>query len=261
MNASCRAPQPCAEAALLRVEQVSFHYGSRRALDQVAFTLAPGTFHALLGPNGAGKSTLFALISRLYPLQRGSITLNGTSLSASPASVLQQIGMVFQQSTLDLDLSVAENLLYHGALHGIPRRDCRQRVAAELARLEITDVAGTRVRALNGGHRRRVEIARALLHQPRLLLLDEPTVGLDSHSRRALNRHVRHLCSASDVCVLWATHLIEEVESTDRVILLHQGRVRADASCQALCRTGNHASLTEAFEHLTESIPHASAAP
>jgi len=234
----------------LQVNELSFAYGAREALRQVSFSLAPGRFAALLGPNGAGKSTLIALLTRLYDLQKGEISIGGCSLRQSPRPALRQMGVVFQQSTLDLDLSVEQNLRYHAALHGLGRRDVNERVEQELARQGLSERRRERVRDLNGGHRRRVEIARALLHQPRLLLLDEASVGLDPGSRLALNQHVRSLCREEGISVLWTTHLLDEVHSDDDLLILHQGRLVA--SGQACAVSAEHGGgLDTAFNQLT----------
>lgn len=234
----------------LHVDQLSFAYGAREALRQVSFSLAPGRFAALLGPNGAGKSTLIALLTRLYDLQKGEIRMGEFSLRQSPRPALKQLGVVFQQSTLDLDLSVEQNLRYHAALHGLVRREVNQRVEQELARQGLSERRRERVRELNGGHRRRVEIARALLHQPRLLLLDEASVGLDPGSRLALNQHVRSLCREQGISVLWTTHLLDEVHSDDDLLILHQGRLVA--SGQARDISAEHGGeLGTAFNRLT----------
>ncbi|MGV8862812.1 MAG: ABC transporter ATP-binding protein [Pseudomonas sp.] len=246
----------------LEVEDVSFAYGAREALRHVGFSLAPGRFAALLGPNGAGKSTLIALLTRLYDLQRGEIRVGGCSLRQTPRPALRQLGVVFQQSTLDLDLSVEQNLRYHAALHGMSRRQANSRIEEELTRQQLTERRGERVRELNGGHRRRIEIARALLHEPRLLLLDEASVGLDPASRLALNRHVRSLCREHGISVLWTTHLLDEVQEEDDLLILHQGHLVA--SGQAAAISAEHGGdLGDAFHLLTTgpSLPSLQTAP
>jgi ABC-2 type transport system ATP-binding protein len=238
----------------LEARNISFRYGNKPVLKEVDFTLTSGGFHALLGPNGAGKSTLFGLLTRLLALQQGDILLAGQSLKKQPADAMRQIGVVFQQNALDLDLSVRQNLMYHGALHGLSRREARSRGDQELRRFGLLARADA-VRELNGGHRRRVEIARALLHRPSLLLLDEPTAGLDVTSRRALNDHVRRLCKKDGLTVLWATHLIDEVHQQDRVLILHQGQLLADEKGLEIYSANGSKSLAETFESLTGSAP------
>ncbi|WP_372986846.1 ABC transporter ATP-binding protein [Marinobacter sp.] len=235
----------------IEARNLGFHYGDKPVLREVSFALTSGRFHALLGPNGAGKSTLFGLLTRLLALQQGDIVLAGQSLKKQPAEAMRQIGVVFQQNALDLDLTVRQNLQYHAALHGLSRREARLRGDRELERFELLDRANDAVRQLNGGHRRRVEIARALLHEPSLLLLDEPTVGLDVASRKALNEYVRTLCDQDGLTVLWATHLIEEVRESDRVLILHQGQLMADGAGSAICEAEGARTLADTFHALT----------
>ncbi|MBO6809447.1 ABC transporter ATP-binding protein [Marinobacter adhaerens] len=235
----------------IEASNLSFRYGDKPVLREVSFALTSGRFHALLGPNGAGKSTLFGLLTRLLALQQGDIRLGGQSLKKQPAEAMRQIGVVFQQNALDLDLTVRQNLQYHAALHGLSRKEARARGDRELERFNLLERAKDAVRQLNGGHRRRVEIARALLHEPSLLLLDEPTVGLDVASRKALNEHVRTLCEEDGLTVLWATHLIEEVRADDRVLILHQGQLLADGNGQAICDAEGTRDLAETFHALT----------
>lgn len=212
----------------IRVNGLGFSYGPKRALDGVSFTVERGTFCALLGPNGAGKSTLFGLMTRLFTTDQGRIEIAGSDLKTAPRAALSKLGVVFQQPTLDLDLTVRRNLLYFAALHGITGRDAQRRIDAALDRLDMRPRAGEVIRALNGGHRRRTELARALLHRPQVLLMDEPTVGLDASARRAITDHVHALCADDGMTVLWATHLTDEIAPDDRLIMLHKGAVIAD---------------------------------
>lgn len=212
----------------LRVKNLSFRYGARVALDDVNLSIDPGAFAALLGPNGAGKSTLFGLLTRLFTTENGTISIAGHDLSRDPRAALGAMGVVFQQPTLDLDLSVEQNLRYFAALHGISGRDAGVRIGAALDRLGMAERAREKVRALNGGHRRRTEIARALLHRPKILLLDEATVGLDAAARQSITAHVHDLCANDGMTVLWATHLTDEVYDTDRLFILHRGKILQD---------------------------------
>lgn len=230
----------------LRVENLGFSYGTKAALTDVRFDLAPG-FTALLGPNGAGKSTLFGLLTRLFTSPQGKITVAGHDLTASPRRALAQIGVVFQQPTLDLDLTVRRNLLYFAALHGLSGRKADARAMAALTRLGMAERADEPARNLNGGHRRRMEIARALIHHPTVLLLDEPTVGLDAASRSAITAHVHEL-AAQGLTVLWATHLTDEITSADNLLILHHGRLVAQGSAGQIA---GQKTLTDTFLTLT----------
>ncbi|NDW02377.1 MULTISPECIES: ABC transporter ATP-binding protein [unclassified Salipiger] len=216
----------------LDVSDLGYSYGAKRALDGVSFALRPG-FTALLGPNGAGKSTLFALLTRLFVSREGQIRVAGHDIARAPRAALSKIGVVFQQPTLDLDMSVASNMRYFAALHGISGREAAARAEVALAQLGMQERAAEKVRNLNGGHRRRMEIARALIHRPQVLLLDEPTVGLDFESRRAITAHV-HALAQGGLTVLWATHLVDEIEDGDDVVVLHRGRVLAHERAAAL---------------------------
>lgn len=239
------------DVAALELHGLSFGYSGETVLEDVSFTLAPGEFAVLLGPNGAGKTTLFSLITRLYAHRQGVIRIGGLDLQRHAVQAHAHMGVVFQQPTLDLDLSVRQNLGYHGALHGMAPGEAHRRASQQLTRLEMQGSLRQRVRRLSGGQRRRVEIARALLHEPRLLLLDEPTVGLDIASRRALVEHVHRLCREQGVAVLWATHLIDEIHPGDRVVVLHRGRVCADGGVDTVIADTGATSLDEAFDRIT----------
>lgn len=211
----------------LSVTGLSFDYGSKQALQDVSFDIPSGTFCALLGPNGAGKSTLISLLTRLLVVADGTICVAGHDLRRAPRSALGELGVVFQQPTLDLSLTVRQNLAYFAALHGLDRTGLPKRIDAALDRLGMAERADEKARALNGGHRRRMELARALLHEPKVLLLDEPTVGLDAAARSAITAHVHDLAT-DGLCVLWTTHLTDEVRDSDRLLVLHQGQILAD---------------------------------
>src|SRR5712671_6479677 len=211
----------------LSADGINHSYGARKALDDVTFAVKPASFVALLGLNGAGKSTLFSLVTRLYAVRSGRIRIFGHDVEREPGAALRRLGVVFQPRTLDLDLSVTQNLTYHAALHGIGARAARLRAGEVLAQITLGDRANDKVRDLSGGQMRRVEIARALLHRPRLLILDEPTVGLDIKARAEILGHVRRLVTEQGIGVLWATHLFDEIVPSDDLVVLHLGRVLA----------------------------------
>lgn len=231
----------------LSVSNLSFDYGPKSALKNVGFEVTAGQFCALLGPNGAGKSTLFGLLTRLLTTPEGSIMIAGHDLATAPRQALAKLGIVFQQSTLDLDLSVRQNLSYFAALHGISGRDATMRIDAALDKLGMLERAHEKARALNGGHRRRAEIARALIHDPAVLLLDEPTVGLDAAARTSITEHV-HGLTDEGTTVLWSTHLTDEVTPDDQLVILHRAQVLAQGTCKDICKG---TQLAEKFLTLT----------
>jgi ABC-2 type transport system ATP-binding protein len=242
------------EVAALSIANVTHTYGKRVALADVSFAVAPASFTALLGLNGAGKSTLFSLITRLFGIQSGRISIFGHDISREPSEALRRLGVVFQPRTLDLDLSVMQNLLYHAALHGIRRREARSRGGEVLERIDLADRAASKVRDLSGGQMRRLEIARALLHRPSLLLLDEPTVGLDVKARADILKHVRQLVAEQGIGVLWATHLFDEVAPSDDLVVLHLGKVLAKGQvANLIAKTGGN-DINSAFIRLTEAF-------
>lgn len=238
----------------LEVSNVSYAYQQKTALRDVSLSVGKGEFAALLGPNGAGKSTLFSLICHLFRTSQGRILINGIDVARDPVAALRHVGLVFQVPTLDLDLTVSQNLHYFASLRGLSRRHAEMRIDDELTRLDLADARSKTVRQLNGGHRRRVELARALLHQPALLLLDEPTVGLDVPTRRHFVDYVHGLTAERDVAVLWATHLIDEIDlQRDQLIILNQGTIAAnDTAARVVAETGSD-DLQQAYQMLTRS--------
>lgn len=240
-----------AEEPALDVKNVSHSYGPRKALDDVTFSVAPGSFCVLLGLNGAGKSTLFSLITRLFALKKGAIRLLGRDISHHPGAALAELGVVFQSRTLDLDLSVMQNFIYHAALHGMGKAEAVARTRQLLEAVGLADRAKDKVRKLSGGQMRRVEIARALLHHPRLMVLDEPTVGLDIGARAGILRLVRGLIASEGMSVLWATHLTDEVEPGDQVVVLHRSKMLSAGPYVDLLQKTGAADVKAAFVVLT----------
>ena len=218
-------PHATANADALVVNGVSHSFGEKQVLNNVSLTVPRGTFAVLLGLNGAGKSTLFSLITRLYDNVSGEIRILGNDVRRKPGAALQRLGVVFQSKTLDADLSLQQNLLYHAALHGLGRTEAKRRAVEALTTVGLADRAHEKIRNLSGGQSRRVEIARSLMHRPGCLLLDEPTVGLDIGSRESVIGIVRGLVEKQGLGVLWATHLIDEINETDQIVVLHKGKV------------------------------------
>jgi ABC-2 type transport system ATP-binding protein len=239
----------------LNIDDLSFSYAGKLALNQVGFTVESAECTILLGPNGAGKSTLFSLITRLYDSRQGRIEICGYDIKRHSRQALARLGVVFQQTTLDPDLSVTQNLRYHAALHGISRRAANLRIQEELERFNMFERRDEKVRQLNGGHKRRVEIARALLHRPSLLLLDEPTVGLDMPSRQAIVNHVHELVKQQQLAVLWATHLIDEIAEDDSLIVLDKGVVKACGKLHDVLQATGAANAAQVFAQLTQGRP------
>ena len=240
-----------AQVPALRLVDVVKTYGPIRALSGVSLDAHAGEFIALLGPNGAGKSTLFQLLSGLFTADSGRIEVMGHDMSRDPVPALAGLGIVFQQPTLDLELSVTANLLFHAGLHGMARATALARIGEELKQLGLVERAHDKTAQLSGGNRRRVELARALLHEPRVLLMDEPTVGLDPASRGDLLKQLLAMRRERQVSILWATHLCDEVGDADRVIVLHRGKVLADTTPRELVGASGARSIEDAFLKMT----------
>jgi len=226
------------------VAHVGHRYGQRQALDDLSLAIQSAEIFAFLGPNGGGKTTLFRLLSTLIPVQQGEIEVLGYDLRRRPQAVRGSIGVVFQAPSLDKKLTVAENLRYQGQLYGMQGRGLNDRMHLMLDRLGLADRAHQRVESLSGGLRRRVELAKGMLHQPSLLLLDEPSTGLDPAARSDLWRYLRAVREEQGVTVVLTTHLLEEAERADRIAILHAGRLVALGTPDALRSTVGGDSIT-----------------
>ncbi len=211
----------------VEVENLSHAYGDRIALADVSFRINAGEIFSFLGPNGSGKSTLFKILATLIPVEHGEVTLLGHNLARESGQVRKHLGVVFQHPSLDVKLTVAENLRHHGHLYGMWGADLKRRVGEVLNQQDLTDRSGDLVETLSGGLRRRTELAKTLLHQPRLLLLDEPSAGLDPIARRKLLESLDNLRETADVTVILTTHNLDEAETCDRVGILNSGELVA----------------------------------
>ncbi|HSV47534.1 MAG TPA: ATP-binding cassette domain-containing protein [Ramlibacter sp.] len=237
---------------MLKVRGLTQRYGDRMALNALSLAIAPGSFVALLGPNGAGKSTLFQVLTGLFAADAGDVEIAGLSMRSDARRALAHVGVVFQQQSLDLDLSVARNLRFHADLHGLPRTVADRRVADDATRFGLAAHLGRRVRELSGGTRRKVELLRALLHRPALLLMDEATAGVDPRSRHDLIGGLRREVRERGLTVLWATHVVSEAEGADRVLVLDHGELLADGTPDAVAAALGGPTLEAAFIDATD---------
>lgn len=233
----------------LKLENVSYKYTNNMVLKDINLDIKKQSFFVLLGLNGAGKSTIFSLITRLLSLQDGNISINGHELK-NYKKALKNIGIVFQEPTLDLDLSVRQNLYYYGCMQGLSFKKTLQSIQTEIKTLELEEKLDICVRELNQGHRRRVEILRALINEPKILLLDEATVGLDVKSRFEIISYIRDIIKQRELSVLWVTHLFDEVINSDEVAILKDGEIIENGILSEILLKHKKTSLHEVFNYL-----------
>jgi ABC-2 type transport system ATP-binding protein len=225
---------PTSDETVVAVDGLRYRYNGREALAGVSFAVGRAEIFGLLGPNGSGKTTLFRILATLVPPGGGTARVFGADVAAEPAAVRARLGVVFQRPSVDPKLTVRENLSYHGRLYGLGGATLAARTALMLRQLGIEERAGDPVGTLSGGLQRRVELAKSLLHAPEVLLLDEPSTGLDPGARRDFNRYLALLREQEGVTVVLTTHYMEEAERCDRVAILHEGRLVCLGAPEAL---------------------------
>ena len=227
----------------VEIDHISKRYGRTLALDDVAFDVPRGTVFALLGPNGAGKTTLLHILCTILAPDSGTARIDGIDVRKDPLGARRSLGVVFQEPSLDDRLTVEENLEFHGMVYGVAKPVRRARIAEMLKLVELEKWRGTLARALSSGMKRRLEIARALIHDSRILFLDEPTAGLDAQSRERMWQYLRNAREERELTAIVTTHYIEEVESCDRVCIIDRGRILADDAPAALKARHGHERL------------------
>jgi ABC-2 type transport system ATP-binding protein len=213
--------------APIELHALTHNYGTRLALDNLSFDVRPAEIFGLLGPNGSGKTTLFRILSTLMLPSGGTARIAGFDVARQPQQVRQHTGVVFQARSVDLKLTVAENLMHQGHLYGLGGSTLKSRITEMLRRVGLSDRAKERVESLSGGMQRRVELAKGLIHAPEVLLLDEPSTGLDPGARRDLWQYLAQLRDEQGVSILVTTHLMEEAEHCDRLAVLSEGKLVA----------------------------------
>lgn len=212
---------------VIRIQDLRHSYGKREALKGISFEVLRGEIFGLLGPNGSGKTTLFRILSTLMLPTGGHASIAGLDAAQQPAQVRQRIGVVFQSQSIDVKLTAAENLWHQGHLYGLSGARLRERIQEMLQRVGLADRAKEKVETFSGGMQRRVELAKGLIHRPGILLLDEPTTGLDPGARRDLWQYLQELRVQQNVSVIITTHLMEEAERCDRLAILNRGQIVA----------------------------------
>jgi len=235
---------------ILQLDNVGKSYGPIRALDGVSLSVSAGEFVGLLGPNGAGKSTMFQIIAGLFAPDQGRVLLTGQSYRSSASAILRNLGVVFQSRSVDLEISIRANLVFHARLFGLGGKHLAARIDELARQFDLTDLLTRPVRQLSGGQQRKVEIARALINRPSLLIMDEPSAGLDTTSRRGLVADMLRLSREHGVAILWATHLVDEVENADRIIFLQKGKVLIDSTPSGVCEFAGATDVAGAYTNL-----------
>ena len=232
---------------VLEIKNIEKSYNSFVALKNISLQVNIGELVVLLGPNGAGKSTLFSIITGLSRADTGNCIIDGYNIAQDGTEALKRLGVVFQQPTIDLELTVKENLFFHSRLHGLELLEAEKTIEKELSISKLEKKINSKVKTLSGGERRKIELIRSLLHKPKMLLMDEPTVGLDPGSRVDLLKKIIKLKVKGSLSVLWTTHLVDEAEKADKIIILNKGRIQAIGSKSTILNMAKENNLEKAF--------------
>jgi ABC-2 type transport system ATP-binding protein len=237
---------------MIEVNHLVKKFGSFTAVDDISFKVEPGELFALLGPNGAGKSTTIKMLTTLLKPTAGSLKLNGYNVVKQQSAVRKSFGIVFQDPSLDLDLTAYENMQLHAVMYHLKPKRIKTRIEELLTLVELWDRRNSLVKTFSGGMKRRLEIARGLLHQPKILFLDEPTLGLDAQTRNLLWEYVGNLAKTKDMTIFFTTHYLEEAETNaDRIAIIDHGKLLIVAPADEVKKSTKSQSLEEAYLKLT----------
>lgn len=240
--------------AVLEIKNIEKSYNSFVALKNISLKVNSGEFVVLLGPNGAGKSTLFSIISGLSRADKGNCIIDGFNIAQDGKEALKRLGVVFQQPTIDLELTVKENLFFHSRLHGLELLKVKKIIERELSISRLEKKINNKVKTLSGGERRKIELIRSLLHKPKMLLMDEPTVGLDPGSRVDLLKKIIKLKVKGSLSILWTTHLVDEAEKADKIIILNKGKIQAIGTKAQILDEAKEKKLEKAFFKIVAKV-------
>ncbi|MCX6782042.1 MAG: ATP-binding cassette domain-containing protein [Candidatus Magasanikbacteria bacterium] len=248
---------------MIEVKNLTKKFDDFVAVDNISFQVKEGEIFAFLGPNGAGKSTTIKMLTTLLAPTTGTMTLNGHDPVREPSAVRRSFGIVFQDPSLDDELTAYENMEFHGVLYDVPDKLRRERIEYLLKFVELWDRRDNLVKEFSGGMKRRLEIARGLLHHPKIFFLDEPTLGLDPQTRNSLWNHLKELNKNEKTTIFFTTHYMEEAERiADRIAIIDHGKIIASGTAEELKQKTNTGSLEDAFLSLTgKSIREESASP
>jgi len=237
---------------IIKVTHLTKKYNGITAVDKISFKVGKGEIFAFLGPNGAGKTTTIKMFTTLLQPTSGEILINGFDPVTDPDDVRRSFGIIFQDPSLDDELTAFENLEFHGVLYGMPKKIRRKRIDEMLEIVRLGERRNDLVKEFSGGMKRRLEIARGLLHHPEIIFLDEPTLGLDPQTRNLLWKYIKEMNNREKITVFFTTHYMEEAEKmADRIAVIDSGKIIADGSAEELKRKTGTDNLEDAFLNLT----------